>query len=446
MNVFNRIKRILGIDFHIFTTLLFRFWSILAGVVTLLFIPTFLTGVEQGYYYAFASLLALQIFFELGMNQVILQIVSHEAAHLTRVKEFQMAGAAFHLDRLSYLVKKLRLWYSFASIGFLLVVGFAGILFFNRQVELSQSHWLGAWLLLVVATAGNLYWSPALALMEGCGSVGEVAKLRLVQSIIGYFFTWLGLVFGFGLWVTVLVPLVAFFCTSYWLTKINGLRVWLLTRKITDGSTRIDWRVEVFPFQWRIALSWISGYFIFQLFTPVVFQTQGAVQAGRLGVALNVFNAIVTVGMSWVNAKIPVMAGYISRNERSALNKIFFEVFWRSFFFVVLGVIAFIALVFWGSAVGIHYASKISSVQVLMCLGTVSIINIFVFSAAAYMRAHKEEPMLMPSLVTGIFVAMAVYFGARYSVEIMSLSYAVVSACIALPWTLILFRKYYERN
>ena len=40
-----------------------------------LLVPFFLADAEQGYYYTFASLLALQIFFDLGMNQVILQLV-----------------------------------------------------------------------------------------------------------------------------------------------------------------------------------------------------------------------------------------------------------------------------------------------------------------------------------------------------------------------------------
>ncbi len=45
----------------------------------------------------------------------------------------------------------------------------------------------------------------------------------------------------------------------------------------------ISWRREVWPFQWKIAVSWLCDYFIFQLFTPVLFAFRGPVEAGQDG-------------------------------------------------------------------------------------------------------------------------------------------------------------------
>jgi hypothetical protein len=39
------------------------------------------------------------------------------------------------------------------------------------------------------------------------------------------------------------------------------------------GQHAIDWWKEVWPFQWRIAISYACGFFIFQLFNPVLFST-----------------------------------------------------------------------------------------------------------------------------------------------------------------------------
>src|SRR5688572_27603804 len=72
----------LGIDFHILSTILFRSWGIGAGFLTTLLLPLMLSPAQLGYYFSFASILALQIFFELGFNQVITQIAAHEAAEL----------------------------------------------------------------------------------------------------------------------------------------------------------------------------------------------------------------------------------------------------------------------------------------------------------------------------------------------------------------------------
>src|ERR1700712_5391903 len=76
------IRRSLGLDRAVVFTILARGWSSLAGIATLLLIARFLSSAEQGYYYTFGSLVALQMLFELGFSFVILQMASHESAHL----------------------------------------------------------------------------------------------------------------------------------------------------------------------------------------------------------------------------------------------------------------------------------------------------------------------------------------------------------------------------
>ena len=80
---------------------------------------------------------------------------------------------------------------------------------------------------------------------------------------------------------------------------------------------------EIFPYQWKIALSWISGYFIFQLFNPVLFATEGAVVAGQMGMTLSVLNAVQAFSMSWMNTKVPRLSGLIEMKQYTELDAIF---------------------------------------------------------------------------------------------------------------------------
>jgi len=57
-----------GIDRAIFITLLGRGWNVGAGLLTIFLVAHFLTQEMQGYYYTFNSLIALQIFAELGIT------------------------------------------------------------------------------------------------------------------------------------------------------------------------------------------------------------------------------------------------------------------------------------------------------------------------------------------------------------------------------------------
>ena len=51
------------------------------GVASVFFLTSFLTGVEQGFYYTFGSILALQVFFELGLTGIMTQYVAHEVKY-----------------------------------------------------------------------------------------------------------------------------------------------------------------------------------------------------------------------------------------------------------------------------------------------------------------------------------------------------------------------------
>ena len=73
----------LGVDKAIFYTLVGRSLGIPVSVLTIFFIARYLSPEEQGYYYTFGSIVALQVFFELGLTGIITQFVAHEASHLS---------------------------------------------------------------------------------------------------------------------------------------------------------------------------------------------------------------------------------------------------------------------------------------------------------------------------------------------------------------------------
>ncbi len=433
-----------GLDFHVLVTLLFRGWAIVAGGVTILLLPLWLSPTEQGYYFTFASVLALQIFFELGLNQIVMQLVSHEVAHLTETADGRLTGKEAHLGRLSSLARLISRWYGVAALLFALIGGIAGAVFFTQKGTEPMSVWLGIWALLICATAANLWLSPGLAVMEGCGKVGQVARLRLVQSVLGYASLWVLLLAGAGLWAATAVPVVSAVCTGYWLMAHGNMLRWLSSRA-ADVKTQLSWRTDVLPLQWRIALSWVSGYLIFNLFTPMVFSRHGAIEAGRLGMALTVFTAISTIGMSWVNAKAPNLTMHIARGERRELNSLFKALFLRSTTVIALTSVGVVLVAWYLNKTGFPLMMRIASPGVLAVLAVVTTVNAMVFAMAIYMRAHREEPMLAQSIVGGLLVACAVYIGSIYGVLTMMILYMAICIFVLLPWTVWLFFKYFKR-
>src|SRR5687767_14379524 len=71
-----------------------RAWQLLAAPVTILLIAGRLSAEQQGYYYTFGSLVALQSFFELGFGVVVINVASHEWARLALDGEGRINGDA----------------------------------------------------------------------------------------------------------------------------------------------------------------------------------------------------------------------------------------------------------------------------------------------------------------------------------------------------------------
>lgn len=444
----NRIAKILhfaGLDFHVLLTLVFRVWNVLAGAVMLLLLPLCLNPQQLGYHYTFASLLALQVFFELGMNQVVTQMTSHELAHLKSMPDGSLVGDAYRIDRLTALTRLLRRWYFVASSLFLIITSIAGLIFFSRDVATNQVTWLGPWLLLCIATAGNLYLSPTLAMLEGAGRIGEVARIRLLQSMLGYSLMAVVLACGAGLWASTVVSLSACVMSALWIRRSARMVQWLRWR-LPETIARVDWRREIFPFQWRIALSWISGYFIFQLFTPMIFTNQGAAEAGRFGMVLAIFNAIQSIGMSWIYSCSPQMAASISRNNGKELRAIFMRAVKSSVGFTTLACIFAVLIVWACGKAGFDQVHRLSSMTVIVCIALVTITNSLIFAFAVFMRSHKEEPMMMPSVTLAIASLAIAHWASHNSVELTALLYLAVTALVSLPWSYSLFQRYWVRG
>lgn len=436
--------RVTNLDFHIFATLIFRAWSIVAGGVTILLIPVFLTAIQQGYYYTFASILGMQIFFELGMSQVVVQLVAHEAAHLTPSKERGWDGPQQNKERLQAIAKLLRNWYSVAALIFVIAAGIAGITFF-RAGELIFEQWGYPWLLLVVATAGNLWLSWRLAFMEGFSFVGQVSRMRLIQSVFGYVLMWCALVAGGGLWVVAALPMANFVITCLWLSGEDNKAQMKFGDDAPPRQGLFSWRTEVFPFQWRIALSWISGFFIFQLFAPLAFKYHGAVAAGQIGLAITMLNAVGIVGSSWVSAKVPAISQLISQAKNSEAKLVFVRLLKITLAFVLILCLVAIAVIYVIKQQPWSLANRLPSVWVFAVLSATQIGNSFVTPAATYMRAHKEEPMLTQSVCMAVLTAALGLATAAIGPAWPVISYAILVWLVSVPWTAKLLKGYFAK-
>lgn len=435
------VRHVLGLDRAIGFSVLARFWSSAAGIVTVALIARYLSPAEQGYYYTFGSLVALQIIFELGFSFVILQLASHERAQLSISHDYEISGDATAYDRLASVLQKSVRWYSVAAVLMAATLLPAGLYFFSTHQPAGQAiSWQIPWCLAAFMAALNFQLDPLLSFFEGCGYVPQVARTRLTQSMIGSLLAWIALSSHHGLFAPAMMLMGMGLGSLIWLVGRRKLLLALLRH--ASGTNRIRWSQEVWPFQWRIAVSWLCGYFIFSIFNPVLFVFRGPVEAGRMGMSLSLANAVQAIAVSWVSTKSAPFGTLIAGKKYRELDRTFSRALRQSLVVAITG-----ALTAWLGCEYLNlrhfnFAERLLPPSCIAILMVYVIANVVIFAQAYYLRAHKQEVFFVNSIVGAMVVALSAFiFGRRYGAAGI-----VVACCIlnfgGLAWATYKFRKY----
>ncbi|HBJ36180.1 MAG TPA: hypothetical protein DDZ51_15805 [Planctomycetaceae bacterium] len=425
-----------------------RGWQFVAGPVTVVLIGMFFTGEVQGYYYTFWSLIALQTIFDFSFQPVIVNFASHEwgelsqgGANLSTVDKATI-GQHRSISRLASLLRGSLLWYGVAAALFFAVVGVAGVAFFSQaessQAESSQRlSWQPAWLFLVALTAVNFWTVPFLAILEGCGQVRSVYRLQFARAVLGNIAVWILIPLGAGLWVTVAVAAVRLICELIWLVSFHSDLISTLMQRPT--GERVNWRQEVWPFQWRIGMKGLLGFLNASLMNPVIFFYHGEVSAGQFGMTWQILTSLQAACASWIRARTAMFGVLIARREFTELDRVYFRLLAISFAFLALGSAAFYSMILILNHLAIGLADRLLAPLPTAMLSLAIVVLIISESQWVYIHAHKRSPHFglatFGSLLSGV---LTWWFGRQFGVIGVSATYLFMTAFFYLPlWTAV---------
>jgi O-antigen/teichoic acid export membrane protein len=444
INLIKKGSNKIGIDGAIAYTVLARVIQAGGGVITLLFVAQYLTKVEQGYYYTFGSILAIQIFFELGLSSIITQFVAHENANLIWNDRISFTGPKESSSRLASLLRFTFKWFAVIAVLLLFGLMIAGYAFFGKFGKGDALvDWQIPWVILSITTSLSLMLSPVLAFLEGLGRIKEVAKIRLIQQIVQISFVLIFFFLGFKLFSSPLAAILSFGIVPLWILMGNKKKVLLFIWDKIDVYT-VNYKSEIFPFQWKIALSWISGFFIFQLFNPVLFATEGPVVAGQMGMTLAILNAVLMFTLSWVTTKVPVFSDLIAKKDYVQLDRLFNRTLIQSTALNVLALTVFFLLIFILRHFDIkiggkNFGDRFLPFMPLLFMMIPVLLNHVIAAWATYLRCHKKEPMMVQSIVIGILCSIStITLGKYFGVIGMTLGYMTLTI-VGFIWTYFIF-------
>lgn len=433
------LKTWFGIDRAIAWVSLNNILTIATGPITLFLISQRLTPEEQGYYYAFSSLLGLRMFFELGLGGWIMRFVSYDRPKVMLAADGAVRGTTASVNRLFSLLRFTVIWFSGLALLFLVLVSFAGLIFFGTEHGSSEVSWRIPWLLIVIVSAFSFTVSPLLSFLEGFGLVAEIAFFQFIQNTVVRIISWGGLLLGLGL---LFFPISGLIGVCLGIAYLVGWRKLFmsLSNDQQKGTPTFNWKHELMPLQWRTAMTFAAGYFAWQTMTPIIFKFSGPTEAGKLGMSLALGTMLQSFGMAWINTKVPSLGALFGQGNLREIERLF-----KVYTMQVVGVMLVGSIVLLTALVTLNFIDNPFSTRLLspqamaillisFLLGTVQIVIV------VFVRLHKQEPFVIQMIALAVALPSTCYIGVYFGGIIgMLICTTLANAVFGLFWTWMIY-------
>ncbi|KQW46609.1 hypothetical protein ASD88_09480 [Pelomonas sp. Root662] len=338
----------------------------------------------QGLFFTFLSLAALIQLGEFGVGYASLQM----AGHLRARGEVTAAVQLRHQARWRGLT-----WLT--CVG-----GFTGVAV-AVWLPVSVTHcWLGPWCALVVSAAAmqmaqlELYW------LEGARSVGLAWRLRFAQEVLGACVFVGSLWMGGGLWalamyfaVRAAVPML------WWLQSRTGGRT---HGQVAQAAGRFSWGEQLWPFQWRIGLSALAGFLVFQALNPLLLLSQGAAATARFGIALAAMNMLLLFSTAWPLSQSARFAVLLAQGDLAGLRRRLAHLLLPSLALALVAALLALAAVAGLLQRAPALAERLPDLGTLGLLLMAGLAHHATACYAVVLRADRLEPLLRLNVIGGL--------------------------------------------
>ena len=408
-----------------------RIWQAASGPITIVFLVRSLSLPEQGIYYSLVSIIGIQMFFELGLLNILVSYAGHQAP-LVETEAGHMRTRA--------LIRSSMQWFGCASVLFaLLALGVGWRVMSGVETSLA---WQGPLVVMIVASALTVAMSPAVSILEGFGYREDVYRVRLVQMVAGSAMVWLALSAGLKLWALAAAACVQALCSLY-LACVRYAHFFRRFRIAHASSSDFSWTKEVIPIQWRLALMSAIYHFATQFFTVIVLKFHSQEEAGRLGLTLSLTGAIQAMALVWVQTKFALVSIHHGAGEREAAGTMWRRTAAISTSLLVIALVAAVVLLSFLPLANTELENRFIRPYQLLILAFGIVANHLVSVEGYYVMAQRARPLFTAALTGFTSTAIAVWVGGFFwSTDGLLLGYTLTTGLITLPLHTLAYMRF----
>jgi hypothetical protein len=168
----------------------------------------------------------------------------------------------------------------------------------------------------------------------------------------------------------------------------------------------------------------------------------GPIYSGRVGITLVLVMAIFNVSNIWMYTITPKMNMLISQKSWNALDSLFKKRLLLSlgtYLLITAGLFSFLTFFkdFWIiPKISARFLPTASLIILIVCYFFQLIIN----SWALYLRGHKREPYMVPSVVSAAWIAVTTYLAGKFMAPVWFFLGFLTSYAWGMPVSYIIYK------
>tara|TARA_B100000900_G_scaffold103397_1_gene85681 strand:- start:281 stop:1609 length:1329 start_codon:yes stop_codon:yes gene_type:complete len=408
LNLFNFL-----LDKNFSTTILNNISKLIRGPVTAFFIILYLNPEEQGYWYAFQSLLVFISLGELGISKIVTLKISEILINIKNTKKKSIFYSNFR-ELSSFIFINYILYFVIALFTFSIILFITNFIYPEWPQDIKDTF-----LLCLLFSSLSLFTTLQGAIFYGL----DLVYWRNIQEFIfGVVFSLSIIIFfyfGFKIYSLVYSILIAnilcqvIFIRYYfrWVKKMFKYISLKLGKDLLIGLKSL---------QFKYAVVTLMSLYITNSIVPFVIKYFDPVLAGQVGFSYFVLTSLVLMSWTFFYIKYPQILQLISENK---LSEVYF-ISKKTLIQINLSILILILIFFFSIDLINEYVIEIKSrmlplnFMILISISQLVLLNIGFF--ASLVRGFQVEPYWKLSLIQ-IFTTTGIYFLAVISNSLYNL-------------------------
>jgi len=414
---------------------LFQIFKLLNGLIPILLLPIFLDPIDQGLWFLILSFGSIILLFSVSQNHIALIFGAHEFKELKFI-DFNVFGKTKNIESLYAFIVYSNVFFIKVLITMSVVVTFLFYVYIDEGASSSIIY------IFIMYIMGLFLYALSFSFLSYIESFNQVLYSYQYKTLIIASISILMILFLILEFKLLSLALATFCSMFFWFLFFSSKVVkFFQFNKFSNLNFSRKKKKIFFNYFIKNSFSMISGFLLFQIYTPMVYYYYGSVFSGRVGLSIAIMTALFAVSTAVLNIKLPKVTQFIALKKYREAYDIYFKTSYYSIliflFFLFIGL-----YLLYNIDIFSIYQKRVVSLESFLILSCAWFLQLIVYILVTFIRLFKRELFVLPTIVSSIYIFVSTIIILKYFPNKYLFMGLLSSYIFGLPWIYKIYRNF----